>query len=100
MIQEIADKHGSSGIVVLLGCPDVESAQIFAETVTSGDPSYVGPLAGQALGLPVFHVLESEIKDLIDFEVYDSEVGVMEDALPVEEISTVVAGIRASGAGL
>jgi glycine reductase len=87
-------------VVVLLGCPDVESTQIFAETVTSGDPSYVGPLAGQALGLPVFHVLEAEIKEMIDSSVYDTEVGVMEDALPVDEISTVVSDIRASGANL
>ena len=35
--------------------------EVFAETVTEGDPSYAGPLAGVALKIPVYHVLEEEV---------------------------------------
>ena len=63
---------------MVLGSPDEDSTEIFAETVKNGDPTYVGPLAGKALDLPVYHVLEPEIKDQADAAVYDTEVGVMD----------------------
>jgi hypothetical protein len=81
---------------VVLGSPDEESTEIFAETVKNGDPTYVGPLAGKALELPVFHVLEAEIKDQADAGVYDTEVGVMEDALPKDEIVSTTKRVRDS----
>ena len=36
-------------MVVLLGSPTPESAEVYARTVTEGDPSWVGPLAGRAI---------------------------------------------------
>lgn len=38
------------------------------------------------MGLPVYHVLESEIKAQIDGELYDEHVGLMELSADVDEI--------------
>jgi hypothetical protein len=81
---------------VVLGSPDEESTEIFAETVTNGDPTYVGSLAGKALGLPVYHVLETEIREQADADVYETEVGAMEDALPKDGLVSVTRRIRES----
>ena len=43
-IKELAEEYGKDGIVVLLGAPTTESSQVQFETVTTGDPSYAGPL--------------------------------------------------------
>ncbi len=47
---------------MILGAPDADSAELYAETVVNGDPSWVGPLAGVAMNLPVFHIMEPELK--------------------------------------
>jgi len=79
---------------VLLGAPDSETTAIYAETVTTGDPTYAGPLAGVSLNLPVFHVLEALVKDQVDPAVYEREVGVMEFALDSAEICAAMAQFR------
>ncbi len=43
---------------MVLGSADPEGAGLYAETVTAGDPTFAGPLAGVSLGLPVYHVFE------------------------------------------
>ena len=50
---------------MLLGTPNAESSRLYAMTVTEGDPSWAGALAGVALGLPVYHVLEEAVKAYI-----------------------------------
>jgi glycine reductase len=55
--------------------------------VVSGDPSWAGSLGGVALGLPVYHIMEPEIKEQIDPEVYQKQVGLMEIALDVGAIT-------------
>ena len=84
-ILRAAREHGDD-VVILLGSPDAESTSIFAETVTLGDPTYAGPLAGVSLRLPVFHILEPEIKAQIDAAVYQEQVGVVEMALDTAAI--------------
>ena len=42
--QAVADNGGPDGIVALLGQPDAESAEMFAETISLGDPTYAGAL--------------------------------------------------------
>ena len=71
----------------MLGAPDADSAELYAETVVHGDPSWAGPLAGVALGLPVYHILEPEIKTQIDPAVYKEHLELMEIALDVEKIA-------------
>jgi len=81
-----------------LGNSDPDGASIFAETVTNGDPSFAGPLAGVALGLPVYHIIEPEIKQEIDPQVYEEQVGIVEMVLDVDAITNAVKSIRSSTA--
>jgi glycine reductase len=85
-IKRVVDEHGADGIVVVLGAADVEALEVAAETVTTGDPAYVGPLAGVQLGLPVVHILEDEVKKQVDPGVYDEQVGLLEMTLDVEQV--------------
>ena len=72
--------------MAVLGAPDADSAELYAETLINGDPSWVGPLAGVALHLPVFHIMEPVIKEQIDPAVYKEHLELMEIALDVEKI--------------
>jgi betaine reductase len=78
-------------VVVVLGAADLEALEVAAETVTLGDPAYVGPLAGVQLGLPVMHILEDEIKEQVDPSIYDEQVGLLEMALDVGQIQRAAA---------
>jgi glycine/sarcosine/betaine reductase complex component A len=93
-LKKAAEKYGNENIVVILGSPDEDSADIFAETVTVGDPTYAGPLAGVALGLPVYHILEDEIKGEIPEEVYQDQIGLMELSLDKESICNAIKQAR------
>ena len=83
-------------MVVVLGTPDPDSTKIVTQTVTTGDPSYAGPLAGVSLGLPVLHVLDERVAAQTDPETYQSEIGVMLDAL---ETDALIAATRNSESG-
>ena len=65
-IKALVDTLGADDLVVVLGAADPEALEVAAETVTAGDPSYVGPLAGVSLGLPVVHIFEDEVKEQVD----------------------------------
>jgi betaine reductase len=94
-IARLAESHGRENLVVLLGAPDPESAEIAAETVVIGDPAYAGALAEAQLGLDVYHILEDEIRAVLPAEVYEEQVGVMADVLEGAELAAAVAAIRA-----
>lgn len=83
-------------MIVILGTPDADSAELYAETVVHGDPSYAGPLAGVALGLPVYHIMEPEIRAQIDPAVYQEHLGLMEIALEVDKITNAISKVRTS----
>ena len=85
-IKGLVDEHGADDLVVVLGAADLESLEVAAETVTLGDPAYVGPLAGVQLGLPVVHILEEDVKEQVDAGVYDEQVGLLEMTLDVERV--------------
>ncbi len=93
-ILRLFNQHGKESLLVLLGAPDAESAEISAETVIIGDPTYAGPLAEAQLGLDVYHILEEEVKSWIPAEAWDEQVGLMADVLDAEEIATAVRGMR------
>ncbi len=95
-IKRLADEHGTEHLLVILGAPDDESAEIAAETVVLGDPTYAGALAEAQLGLSVYHVLEDEFRKQIDDDVWEDQIGVMVDVLEAEEISAAVKGMRDS----
>lgn len=94
-IDRLAKEHGTERLVVVLGAPDPEAAGIAAETVTLGDPSYAGPLAGAQLGLDVYHVLEDEVRDAVPPDVYEEQIGLMADVLDAEAVSKAVREFRA-----
>jgi len=88
------DEHGGQDLIVLLGAAEAEAAGLAAETVTGGDPTFAGPLAGVQLGLKVYHVVEDEFKSAIDFDIYDEQIGMMEMVLEVDEIVEEMRSIR------
>jgi hypothetical protein len=94
VIKRLSDEHGADNLVVILGAPDDESAEIAAETVVLGDPTYAGALAEAQLGLSVYHVLEEEFRTLVDDDVWDDQIGVMADVLDADGISAAVKGMR------
>ncbi|SDK14132.1 Glycine reductase complex selenoprotein A [Natronincola ferrireducens] len=93
-VKDLTEKHGAENIVVLLGAAEAEAAGLAAETVTAGDPTFAGPLAGVQLGLRVYHAVEPQFKDEVDPTVYDDQIGMMEMVLNVEEIIEEMTSIR------
>ncbi len=85
-IKGLVDTHGADDLVVVLGAADLESLEVAAETLTLGDPAYVGPLAGVQLGLPVVHILEEDVKEQVEADVYDEQVGLLEMTLDIEQV--------------
>jgi glycine reductase len=94
LIKAVED-YGKDNVVVILGSPDADSADIYAETVTVGDPTYAGPLAGVSLELQVYHILEDEIKALVAEDVYQEQVGLMELSLDKDAIAEAMKSARA-----
>ena len=80
--------------MVVLGTPNADSSELYAETVVNGDPAWAGPLAGVAMKLPVFHVLGPEIKAQIDPGLIEKHLAIMEVALDIEKISEVLTRVR------
>jgi betaine reductase len=93
-IKELAEKYGKDDIVVIIGGAEAEASGLAVETVANGDPAFAGPLAGVQLGLKAYHVVEPEIKDEIDADVYDEQVGMMEMVLDVDAIIAECRSIR------
>lgn len=93
-IKRLAEENGSDNLVVVLGATDLEGAEITAETVTLGDPSFAGPLGGVSLGLPVYHILEPEVKEAIPADVYEQQAGFMEMVADTEAIGKKFKEIR------
>ena len=93
-IKKAIEANGKDDVIVVLGSPDANSAELYAETVTHGDPSWAGPLAGVPLGLPVYHVVEPVVKDSADAGVYQAQVGVMDVALEKDQIAQALDKVR------
>jgi glycine/sarcosine/betaine reductase complex component A len=85
-------------VIALIGTPTPESTRMVALTLTEGDPTWAGPLAGVRLGVPVFHVAEPTVKALVAAEVWDREVGLAEHALDTAAIITELQGVRTNRA--
>ena len=85
-IKELAEEHGKENLMVILGGAEAEASGLACETVTNGDPTFAGPLAGVQLGLACYHVVEPEVKAEIDDDVYEEQISMMEMVLEVEDI--------------
>lgn|SRR5690554_1857368 len=91
-IKELAEKYGNEDLIVVLGGAEAEASGLAAETVSQGDPTFAGPLAGVSLGLKAYHIFE--LKDEIDPAVYDEQVSMMEMVLDVDAIVNEVKTYR------
>jgi betaine reductase len=83
------DNISQEDIIVVLGASDLDGALISAETVTSGDPSFTGPLAGVSLRLPVYHILEPKLREAIPSDVYEENIGIWMLAIEPEKIEKI-----------
>ena len=83
--------------MVLLGTPTAESSRLYAISVTSGDPSWAGALAGVALGLPVYHITEADVKAQIPPEVYQEHIALMEMVMETADIADALRTVRDGG---
>jgi len=62
--------------------------RVMATTVRSGDPSYAGALAGIALGLDCYHILE--LKDEVPEDVWDEQMSFVELELGDDERAQIL----------
>jgi len=93
-VKEFSEQYGKENVVVLLGAAEGEAAGLAAETVTLGDPTFAGSLAGVSLGLTVYHICEPEIKEEIAEDVYEDQISMMEMVLDVDDIIAEMKAIR------
>ena len=93
-VKDFAEQYGPENVVVVLGAAEGEAAGLAAETVTNGDPTYAGPLTEVQLGLTVYHVVEPEMKEEFDPDVYDEQISMMEMGLDVDDIIDEMSDIR------
>jgi len=83
-IMAFTEKYGNENLIVVLGGGEAEASGLAAETVSTGDPTYAGPLSGVPLGLKAYHIFE--LKDMVDAAVYEEQISMMEMVLNVDEI--------------
>ena len=93
-IKDAAKKFGAENCVVVLGSSDAEGAEIYAETVSNGDPTFAGPLAGVPLGLPVYHIFDETIRAECDPAQWEEQISMMEMVLDPEALAAAVKGMR------
>ncbi len=93
-IVDAAEKFGAENCVLILGSSDAEGAEIYAETVTNGDPTFAGPLAGVPLGLAVYHIFDEEIRAECDDAQWEEQISMMEMVLDPESLAAAVKGMR------
>lgn len=91
-IKELAEKYGNERLLVVLGGAEAEASGLAAETVSAGDPTFAGPLAGVPLGLKAYHIFE--LKDQVDSSVYEEQISMMEMVLDVDAIIAEVTTYR------
>jgi len=95
-IKRLAEELGKENLIVLLGASDIEGAEIAAETLTHGDPSFAGPLAGVPLGLPIYHILEPEVRAAVPEDVYEEAAGIVAMIVDIEEVAKKFKALRES----
>ncbi len=95
IVEQFGNLKANNDLIVVLGAGDLDGALISAETVTDGDPSFSGPLTGVSLKLPVYHILEPDMKAAIPQGVYEENVGIWMLAMEPEKIEKIGEEFRA-----
>lgn len=91
-IKDLAEKYGKDDLILVLGGAEAEATGLAAETVSTGDPTFAGPLAGVSLGLKAYHIFE--LKNDVDETVYEEQISMMEMVLDVDAIIEEVKNYR------
>jgi hypothetical protein len=94
VIKRLADQYGPENLAVVLGNGEASGVEVFAETVTEGDPSYAGPLAGVALKIPVYHVLEEEVMAVVPDAIREEKLQLSALVIDVEPMRQVLQAAR------
>jgi glycine/sarcosine/betaine reductase complex component A len=94
VIKRLADQYGPENLAVVLGNGEASGVEVFAETVTQGDPSYAGPLAGVSLKIPVYHVLEEEVMAVVPETMRDEKLQLSSLVIDVEPMRQVLQAAR------
>ena len=96
-IRQVVEQAGTEDVVAVLGANSATAVEMTALTLKSGDPSYAGPLAGIALGIPSYHILEPEIVGQVDPALYDRELALSALAMDVDEVIAPMKLLREAG---
>ena len=94
VIKRLADQYGPENLAVVLGNGEASGVEVFAETVTQGDPSYAGPLAGVALKIPVYHVLEDEVMKVVPETIREEKLQLSALVIDVQPMRQVLQAAR------
>ena len=94
VIKRLADQYGPEQLAVVLGNGNADGVEVFAETVTQGDPTYAGPLAGVALRIPVYHVLEPEVAEALPEKMRQEKLELSALVIEVEPLRQVLQASR------
>ena len=86
IIKRLADQYGPENLAVVLGNGEANGVEVFAETVTQGDPTYAGPLAGVALKIPVYHVLEEDVMEAVPEKLREEKLQLSSLVIDVESM--------------
>ncbi len=97
-IKQVVEQSGTDNVIAVLGANSPTAVEMAAATLKSGDPSYAGPLAGVALGIPSFHILEPEIVAQIDPAVYERELALPAMAMDAAQVIGPLKAIREGAA--
>lgn len=101
-IRQVVEQAGREQLVAVLGASSPAAVEMTAVTLNSGDPSYAGPLAGIALGIPAYHILEPEITRQVEPAVFERELALPALAMDVDAVVAPLKAIReaaSEGAG-
>ena len=93
-IRQVVEQIGTADVVAVLGANSATAVEMTALTLKTGDPSYAGPLAGVALEIPSYHILEPEIVAQVDPALYERELALPAMAMDVGEVVKPLKTIR------
>jgi glycine reductase len=93
-IKQVIEHIGADGVVAILGANSAAAVEMTATTLLSGDPSWAGPLAGIALGIPSFHILEDTVTRQLDSAVFERELALSAMVTDVDDVTAPLRALR------
>ena len=93
-ILDAATKYRAEDILVIIGTTESIGVRNFSETVTAGDQSYTGSLAGVPLGLPVYHILDPLLRRFCRPVVWRRQIARVGASVNAAMLVRTVTGMR------